>query len=196
MSITDYASLKTAVATRSNRSDLTLLIPDFVRAAHDVIVAKLMVCADLSLSTADTALPSDYRSLGPVIVLSKPASILQRVDTDGLSNLGTDCPRYYNVSGSTLTVAPTPDITYAARVLYKLARTAFSADADTNTALTRYPLLYLNGAMAELYAHTRNGEERDRYLSLFLNGIEAANAAETEDFYGDAALQPVPSMVV
>jgi hypothetical protein len=196
MAISDYASLKTAVQARGIRSDLTALVPDFIRSAHDEIVNRVTVCADLSLTAATTALPSDFRLLVALMVDSNPAAGLELGNTSQVANLGSGVPRYYSVSGSTLTVAPTPDITYAGRALYKLSRTMFSADADTNTALTRFPFLYFDGAMAELYAHVRNTDEETKYRQKFEAGIGAANDAGVEDFWGGAPLQPIPGVVV
>jgi hypothetical protein len=71
-----------------------------------------------------------------------------------------------------------------------MARAMFSADADTNIALTRYPLLYLYGAMAEVFSHTRNIEQEVKYRQLFAAGIEEAQTAELDDLYASATLQP------
>lgn len=196
MAITDFGSLKTAMAARAIRSDLTVLLDDFVRAAHDVVVARLHICADLSMDDASPSLPSDFRSVVSIITDTFPTRPLLAVNADQMTAGSTSAPAYYSTAGGVVTLYPTPDVTYSGRLLYKLSRTMFSADADTNTALTRYPLIYLYGSMSELFAHTRNAEERDRYLQLFLAAIDAAAEAEEADFYGNAALQSRPAMVV
>jgi hypothetical protein len=196
MSIIDFASLKAAVSARAIRADLTSLVPDFIRSAHDEIVNTLALCATLSLSDSTASLPSDFRLPVAIILDSFPATPLTLGNTDQVQNLGSGRPTRYLFSGTTLTVAPTPDITYSARLLYKLARTAFSADADTNAALTRFPFLYLDGAMAELFAHARNADEETKYRQKFEAGLQQANSVELEDFCGSATLQSIPSMVV
>ena len=191
MPITNYGELKAAVASRAVRTDLAALIPDFVRAAHDVIAARLTLAAQLTLEDERTSLPADFRGVVGVWLDAYPGAQMTLATQTQMRGLGGGAPGYFRVDGEELVVAPAPDAPYAARLLYKLDRAPFADEADANTALTRYPTLYLDGALAELFAHARQGDERDRYLSLFLGGIEAANAAELEDAIGAATLRPL-----
>lgn len=190
MALSNFGELKAAVAARAIRSDLTSLIPDFIRSAHDAIVNTLCVCATMTLDAENESLPDDFRELITVRVDALPSYPLVMASEAQMANLGSGRPEYFRVDGSTLHLGPQPDRAYPAKLLYKLARTFFSADADTNTALIRYPFIYLNGAMAELFAHTRNAEERDRYMDLMVQGIEVAKRAEQDDFWSGAVLQP------
>jgi hypothetical protein len=190
MPITNYGELKAAVATRAVRTDLAALIPDFVAAAHDVIAAKLTLAAELSVADERISLPADFRSVIGVWLDAYPGAPLTLASPAQTRGLGAGAPRYFRLEGGELVVAPVPDGAYAGRLLYKIRREDFADDGDANTALTRYPTLYLNGALAELFAHARQAEERDRYLSLLLGGIEAANAAELDDAMGAATLRP------
>jgi hypothetical protein len=190
LAITNYGELKTAVASRAIRTDLTALLPDFIRSAHDVIVGALAVCNTVSADAATETLPTDCREVIAIVVDGYPAWPLGLAHADQVENSGTGVPQYYKTASTTLHLYPTPDDTYSLRVLHKLSRTMFSADADYNTALTRYPFLYLNGAMAELFAHTRNIDQEAKYRQLFARGLEMAAQAETEDAYAGATLQP------
>jgi len=196
MPITDFGSLKAAVAARAVRSDLDALIPDFVRAAHDVIVNRLALCADLTVDTDTVALPADARVPISVWVDGYPAAPLTPASEAQMEGLGAGAPQFFRVDGADLVFGPTPDASYAGRVLYKPVREMFVDDTDTNTALTRYPFLYLYGAMAELFAHVRQADERDRYLGLFTAGIDAANAAEREDLTAAGMLRPYAQGVI
>jgi len=190
MPITNYGELKAAVASRAVRTDLAALIPDFVRTAHEVIAARLALSAELSVEAERVALPADFRAVVSLWVDACPSAPLTLASEGQMRGLGGGAPVYFRVDGDELVFGPLPDGAYAGRLLYKLKRESFSDDAQTNAALSRYPSLYLHGAMAELFAHTRQAEERDRYLSLFLAGIEAANSAELEDATGAATLRP------
>lgn len=190
MPITNYGELKAAVASRAVRTDLAALIPDFVRAAHDVIAAKLTLAAALVLDEERVALPADFRSPVGLWLDAYPSAPLTLATEAQTCGLGSGAPAYFRVDGEELLLSPAPDGPYAGRLLYKIGREGFADDGDANTALTRYPTLYLDGALAELFAHARQADERDRYLSLFLAGIEAANAAELEDAMGAATLRP------
>lgn len=190
MPITNYGELKAAVASRAVRSDLAALIPDFIRAAHEVIAARLTLCAELTVTAGRAPLPADFRRVVGVWADAYPSAPLTLAAEAQMRGLGAGAPAYFRVEGDELVLAPAPDGAGAVRLLYRLDRAPFAEDADSNTALDRYPSLYLDGAMAELFAHARQADERDRYLNLFLAGIEAAGDAELDDAMGAATLRP------
>lgn len=191
MPITNYGALRAAIATRAVRADLDALIPDFVRAAHDVIVNRLALCDDLTIDAERVALPAEVRRVISVWVDAYPAQPLELAAEPQMRGMGAGTPRAYRVEGSELVLGGAPDAPYAGRILYRPTRAFFAADADSNTALARYPTLYLDGALAELFAHVRQAEERERYLGLFIAGIDAANAAELEDLTAAQTLRPL-----
>jgi hypothetical protein len=196
MTITTFGALKAAVAARAVRSDLDALIPDFVRAAHDVIVGRLALTADLALAGERTALPADARTVISLWVDGYPAAPLGAASEAQMRGLGAGPPAWFRVDEGDLVLGPAPSTPVGGRVLYKLKRDFFASDAAANAALLRYPGLYLDGAMAELFAHVREAGERDRYLNLFLAGIEAANAAELEDLTAAGTLRPIVQGVI
>lgn len=196
MTITTFGALKAAVAARAVRTDLAVLIPDFVRAAHDVIVGRLTLTAELLLDAERVALPSDARTVISVWADGYPGAPLNLASEAQMRDLGAGVPAWFRVDAGDLVLGPAPGAALNGRVLYKLKREFFEGDAATNTALLRYPTLYLDGAMAELFAHVREPAERDRYLNLFLAGIEAACAAELEDLTAAACLRPLAQGVI
>lgn len=195
MPITNYGELKAAVASRAVRTDLAALIPDFVRAAHDVIAARLTLAVEIGLDDERVSLPADFRAVVGLWLDAYPGAPLTLATEEQMRGQGGGAPAYFRVDGDELALSPAPEGPYAGRLLYKISREGFADDGDGNTALTRYPTLYLDGALAELFAHARQADERDRYLSLFLSGIEAANAAELEDAIGAATLRPLANGV-
>lgn len=192
MAITTYGELKTAVATRSKRSDLTSLIPDFIRRAHDIIVSQVVVASDLTIDAASESLPSDFRQLIAVSLTGSATRALIPATETQMTGLGTGEPYYYRVASSTLYVAPTPDIAYPAKALYKLSRTMFSSDSDVNTVLTRYPYAYMYGALSELFADARNDAEQSKYEALFRAELDRLQKAELEDAWPGGLLPNVP----
>lgn len=195
MPISNYGELKAAVASRAVRTDLDAKIPDFVSAAHSVLAAKLVLCAELVAVDERAALPADFRTVVSVWPDTYPAAPLTMASEVQMRGLGGGEPTYFRIDGSDLVLVPATSGTARLRLLYKMGRESFDTDPEANTALVRYPSLYLYGAMAELAAHTRNADERDRYLSLFLAGVEAANASEIEDASGAATLRPLAGAV-
>lgn len=194
MSITNYGTLKTAVASWGNRSDLTALIPDFIRMAHDVIAGQVTMGADLTLSSATVAQPDDFRRLVSLWVDRAPKRALVLSDEIGMTNLGSGVPGYYRIDGTDFIIAPRPDQTYPGKALYKIATTQFSADVDTNVVLTKYPFVYLWGALAELGGYLMDAEMAAGYGGKFASEIERINRVERGDVMdGPLQVSPGPS---
>jgi hypothetical protein len=189
MAISDFGTLKTAVAARAIRTDLTALIPDFIRAAHDIIVNRLSVCSQITVDAETEALPTGAREPSAIVLDAYPATPLGMATEAQMTGMGTGVPQFYRIDGSNLVFGPTPSATFNARILHKMARAMFSDDTDTNIALTRYPFLYLYGAMAEAFSHTRNIDQEAKYRALFASGIGEAQQAELDDLYASATLQ-------
>lgn len=180
--IADYGTLQTALAARAVRSDLTAMIPDFIRRAHDMIVGEVVMSADLTISTQATALPAGFREALSVWLVNRPMKQLSEASPQVTQYIsGTGVPYCFRVDDADLLVYPTPMAAYSAKVVYRLARDFFEEDTDTNAILTRYPFVYLYGAMAELLRQTRDAAEADRYELLFRSEIERINAVEVGD---------------
>lgn len=179
--IEDYGTLQTAIASRANRTDLTADIPDFIRRAHDIIVGEVVMSADLTISTQSTALPTGFREALILWLVNRPMKQLSEASEQVTQYIsGTGVPYVFRID-TTLKVYPTPESSYLAKLVYRLARTFFSADSDTNAILTRYPFVYLYGSLAELYRHLLNDNQADRYEILFRSEIERINAVEVGD---------------
>lgn len=181
--ITDYGTLQTAVITRSNRTDMTALVPDFIRRAHDIIVGEVVMAADLTLDDNTIALPTGFREALSLWLVNRPwiqvceASSIQMQTLIGSSGR----PAVFRIDGTDLILYPSPEQTYAGKLIYRLVRDFFADDEATNAILTRYPSVYLYGAMAELGRQIMDDTMTDRYEGMFRNEIARINQVETGD---------------
>lgn len=179
--IEDYGTLKTGVATRAVRTDLTDLIPDFVRRAHDVIVGEVVLTAPLSISTQETTLPTDFREAVSLWLVNRPMKQLSEASPQVTQYIsGTGVPYCFRIDDGLL-VYPTPQAAYSALLVYRVERTFFADDTDTNAILTKYPFVYLYGAMAELFRHLVDPAQAGQYEGLFRAEIDRINAVEVGD---------------
>lgn len=179
--IEDYGTLKTAVATRAVRTDLTDLIPDFVRRAHDIIVGEVVLSAPLTISPQSTTLPIGFREALNLWLVNRPMKQLSEASEQVTQYIsGTGVPYCFRIDDDLL-VYPTPVSTYSALLVYRVVTTAFSDDTDTNAILTKYPFVYLYGAMAEVFRHTVDPNQANQYEGLFRAEIERINAVEVGD---------------
>lgn len=196
MSIGTYSELKTAVAAWANRSDLTSVIPDFIRYAHDAICREIVIGEDITLDSATETLPTYAREVVSLWTTTTAVRALDEASEDDMENLGTGVPYYFRVSGSTIYLAPTPDETYQGRILYRVSRTFFASDSATNVVLTRYPHLYLHGALAEFMRYDRDAEGEATYEGRFRAGLVDAIRAETAQVARGGKLQTRSGVVV
>ena len=163
--ITDYTSLKAAIADWLNRADLATRLDDFVQNAEAGFNRRLRhwrmeTLADLTVDGRYVALPEDWletiritvgdteRPLGPV---SQAWMHEQRWRQDNTG--GT--PTTWAVTGGQLEVYPSPDATFSGTILYyaklpKLYTSEINPTApDTNWLLDYAPDAYLYGSLLQ-----------------------------------------------
>lgn len=164
----NFGDLKTAIANRLGRTNLTALIPDFVTLAQGRILygtqdpdfpsPPLRIMQMLALeSTSLAVLPTGYLEAARFTI---PASYgpqrLAFISPDEFADLPTNAatPEFFTLQDGKIAVQgglPTA-FTFA----YYKAFPALVADADTNWLLTNHPGVYLYAALIEGYAHIKD----------------------------------------
>lgn len=192
MSVSNYGQLQTAVAAYADRSDLAAFIPDFIRTAHDEIIGKIVIGADLTFTTSTVSQPDDFRQVSSIWVDSWPKRPLMLANTIQTQSNASGVPGFYRLSGSDIIVAPIPDQTYTGKILYKVSRAFFADDSATNVILTKYPTLYIYAARKALAAYLHDAEAVSGFNALVGQMIEDINEAERGDVM-DGPLQASPS---
>lgn len=204
--ITDYASLKTAVADWLARGDLTAKIPDFIALAGSRIARNLRtrsVVASLTLdSTGIITLPTDLAELRYLrlnngnynfpVEITSPVAVADTLDRWGSAG---GVPARGAVMEGKLYLAPHPDQSYTAEITYFQKLPALSDSITTNFALDAAPDLYLAGAMIEAFLFLDYDERLSAWESKFTAAIdELEQARERAEF--SAAPAPVRLPVV
>lgn len=185
MALDTYAALQTSIAAWLNRTDLTGAIPDFIALAEAQIKRRLRnwTVRDpaFSITAESTPLPADcaeLRSIRLVTALVHGDVGVQITTLEGLADRRaarhalTGRPVAAAVVGTTLVVAPAPDMPYTADITYYSALVPLSAANTTNTVLTQAPDLYLFGALKEAEPYMEN----DARVPLWTQKFEAALA--------------------
>lgn len=167
MSISTYAELQTAVASWLHRTDLTTQIPDFIKLAEVELNTefrnRLMETDNTLTLTAGTrtiALPSGY--IEPIslelVITGEDNDELTYVQPQQLSvndAASVACrPVHWTVNGSNIEFANKSDITYT--LTFRMLK-EYDLQTDlTNSMLTRYPNVYLYGALIQAGRWTRD----------------------------------------
>lgn len=196
MAISNYGELKTKVIAYTARGDLADLVEDFVLAAHESLVADMVLSADLTLDEDAISLPTDCREIVGIWCVQGATSALRAGSPAEMANAGTGVPRYYRRDGNELLLSPAPGEEFAGRLLYRPSRDFFSSDTATNTILTRYPLLYVRGAVAEFMRFDRDQAGEATFGGQFRAGLDAAVAAERRQALGGATPQTFSGIAV
>lgn len=208
MSIATFGELKTAVANWLERSNLTARIPEFIAMGEANIhygvrsptgwiseplrVRAMETATDITIDAQTEALPTGFLAARRLYLDGSPKvnlELLSPVDFWGQDSTATGKPAYFTAEADNLVFSPSPDGTYTGKLLYWKAFTSLSADADTNWLLTNHPAVYLEAALYQAHAFSRNDEQSERHLQKLAVSVNALNLANASDRFGGAPLK-------
>ena len=186
MALNNYANLKTAIANFLARDDLTTEIDDFIDLTEAdfnrrLRIRDMEVVDNAFIINAETeALPAGFLQIRSFIITSTTPdtglvlmSPFHQANTQGHDNIGT--PRAYSIEGTNFRFSPIPDNDQTARLSYYKAFDNIDATTTTNSILTKYPDIYLYGA---LY-----------YASTFIRGMDQGTVVQFKTQYESAIKQ-------
>lgn len=215
----DYNSLCNYIATTLNRQDLTTDIPNFVNLATSRIsrdMARIKHPAAISRAQASVSndyapLPSDYLSMYQLMDQDASYALVyitpdqsMSIQSIGWNPNNTPVPilppyyaptgtvTYYTVMGNTIRMVPAPSSSGSPTMLdlwYYSKLPALSTTNTTNWALTKYPDLYLYGALTHTAPYLKNDER----IALW-DGIYSRILADIE-VEADRATRPQSKLV-
>ena len=178
--IVDYGTLKTSLGSVSHRSDLVSEYGGFISLALSTINSELRCrqmekTATINSSTKDFTLPADFLEMRSIYKGTRELQSLispnQRNDCDWSREPA------YSIRGSTLELRPEPTTSTDLEITYYARLAMFVSDTDTNTVLTTYPTLYLDGAMERLKLHIVDSDgEINKWASRLMNQITQINS--------------------
>lgn len=199
MTITTYATLKTAIADFLNRDDLTSVIPTFIalaesRIGRDLRHWRMEKRSVAELDTQYSAIPADF--LQPIrLQLTDgetgevaPISTAQMLQLRGDRNDQTGMPTHYALTAGGIELYPTPDDTYNASLVYYARIPALSDSNTVNWLLTEAPDVYLYGALVHTAPYLKDDARIQIWEALFAQGIDRMNASSDDAKYGGTGL--------
>lgn len=186
MAITSYSELQTAIVNFTHRSDLSAMLPDFIRLAEDVIYGDLdsrnqdtqttLTCtANVETVTAPTDL-INFKSI--TVSSNNPHGTVDYRAPDQYRQEfqfgNTGVPRVYTLIGNQVYLSPIPDQAYTLSAFYEAKLTNLSSSNQSNWLLAQYPSVYLYAALvqAAIYMQDENMEAKwQEAYSTIINGI-------------------------
>ncbi len=198
MAITTYSELQTAVDNWLDRSDI-----DDERVKEGIALAEAEMSADLhelrelettatlAVTSEYTALPSDYGIWRAVTAETSPKRKLDyrtSAQIDHLYPTGPSSdPRVFSIVGANFQIMPiwsgNVTLNYVANI------PALSDSNTTNSVLTRYPNLYLYGALYQISVLIFDDERAVGFKNVYDQYVMKAEKRARRERYGMGALQ-------
>ena len=194
MALDTYANLKDAVRNWSHRNGMPDdLIDDFIDLT-ETAMWQLLETRDMSArSTATTgatrflALPDEFIKMRRLSLISGRRVTDLKYATPESMHVVTETsePRFFTVT-TQLEFDRVPDSAYTIEMTYFRELTSLSDANTTNAVLTRFPDVYLNGALHYLFKYGNFDDQAKDYLVKFSDAIKRANKQDKKGRYGPA----------
>ena len=169
MALSNYTELQASVADFLNRSDLTSVIPDFIKMTESELnrvlrTREMSVRTRAPVSKQYLKLPVDFLGMRNIELMTDPVTVLQYRNLENLdahrASDSTGKPIFYSIMQNNIEFAPVPDSEYTLEIVYYQEIPPL-ADNSTNWLLTAHPDAYLYGALLQsapyLHADERIG---------------------------------------
>lgn len=173
--ITDYTTLQDAISEWLwGRDDVPA--DQLIQLAEAGFRDDERICevveTDFNVDADDLAMPEDFGSVdawyhdGPdyfgSINVTAPGVV-----GHAKASLDSGPPRYASIVNGVARFAPTPDATYATRLVYRTALPELTDEAPTNWLLTGHPQIYLYGSLLHAAPFLKEDERIVTWATLF-----------------------------
>ena len=200
MSFTSYSDLKTSVANYLGRSDLTSVIPDFIKFAELRLSRDLRTRTMLNSATTPTvsgdpkvAIPTDFSQIRDLFLQGNPRTPLTYMSPSSFTrNARADDsgrPVFYTMIANEFVLAPTPDKAYTAEILYYVKPVEMSSTVPSNAFLANYPDALLYASLMEAEPYLINDARTATWADLYNRAIQNINDADQGSEYAGIPLQ-------
>lgn len=199
MALANYADLQASIANWVHRTDLTLLIPDFVamaesRISRDLRLRKQITSGTLNCvaGTQSVTLPTDWLEFENLSVEASPTRQLVYVPIEHLDakypTSYTGIPAVFTIEGDTVLLGPTPDSNYVLDNIY-YARFPSLITNSTNWLMTNHPNIYLFATLIEAFLYTQNTEQAAVFSQRYAQGVDQLQQQDDRATHSGSALR-------
>lgn len=200
MAYTNYSDLQTSVANYLGRSDLTTVIPDFIRFAEIRMARDLRTRQMLKSATAPTvsgdgrvALPSDFLEVRDLHIQGNPRFPLTYMSPSSFTRDAyadeSGKPVNYTILSSEFLLAPMPDTNYTLEILYYAKPPVLSGSQPSNVFLANYPDALLYASLLEAEPYLINDARSQTWAALYDRAINNIQTADQNSEYSGVPLQ-------
>lgn len=201
--VVTYSGLITSVGLWLERSDLQLLIPDFItlfeaRMNRILRCPEMEVTDELTIDAERVDLPTDFLQMRALYLDTDPRQELHPVSLGELRTSyavqTTGKPEVYAISGTELVIGPAPDAEYDGQITYYAKIDALSPTNETNWLITNHPDIYLRGVLLEAEFYGWNDERLPLIKASHDEALDELMKQGRTKQYGGAPLRLRPSV--
>ena len=186
MALSNYTELQASVADFLNRSDLTDVIPDFIRMTEAELI-RVLRTREMSVRTRAPVsgqyvkLPVDFLGMRNIELLTEPVTVLeyrnlQNLDAHRAAD-STGKPLFYSIMQNNIEFAPVPDSEYTLEIVYYQSLPAL-ADNTTNWLLDAHPDIYLYGSLMQSAPYLQADERISIWAGKFQKILEQLKTSD------------------
>ena len=186
MALSNYTELQESVADFLNRSDLTDVIPDFIRMTEAELnrvlrTREMSVRTRAPVSGQYVKLPVDFLGMRNIELLTEPVTVLeyrnlQNLDAHRAAD-STGKPLFYSIMQNNIEFAPVPDSEYTLEIVYYQSLPAL-ADNTTNWLLDAHPDIYLYGSLMQSAPYLQADERISIWAGKFQQILEQLKTSD------------------
>ena len=200
MAYTNYTDLKASVANYLGRSDLTEVIPDFIRFAETRLSRELRTRNMLKSATttatpgdAKVMLPEDFLEIRDLHVQGNPRFPITYLSPSAFTRDAradeSGKPVYYTILASEFLFAPIPDSAYTLEILYYAKPPQLSPLEVSNIFLANYYDALLYASLLEAEPYLINDARTQTWVALYDRAIKNISDADQNGEYSGIPLQ-------
>jgi hypothetical protein len=194
--ITNYASLKAAIADYLNRGDLTSQIPLFIQFVEADLETRIR-CREMIVQTTitstlgDVALPADWLEAINLKIDGGQTPLryitLDEADIITSEQVYTQ-PRFYTIVEDVIRLVPAPGTNEDIDLIYYSKIPALSDVTTTNWLLTKAPDVYLYGALVHAAPFLVDDQRIGVFGQFYSQRVEALNQDSNKALHSGSPL--------
>jgi hypothetical protein len=200
MAYTNYTDLQASVASYLGRSDLSAVIPDFIRFAETRLARELRTRTMLKSATttatpgdAKVMLPEDFLEIRDLHVQGNPRFPITYLSPSAFTRDAradeSGKPVYYTILASEFLFAPIPDSSYTLEILYYAKPPQLSSTEVSNIFLANYYDVLLYASLLEAEPYLINDARTQTWATLYDRAIKNISDADQNGEYSGIPLQ-------
>lgn len=203
----NYGELKTLIARRLLRNDLSADIPLYITLGLsriyygfqdlDLKIDPLRIRSMIATNTTDlSVLPTDYLASKQLTINGQPNPLyyITEEDFDKLEST-SQYPRFFTQMGGGFAVEGGLPITGTFALRFYQKYPALVNDTDTNWLLTNNPNIYLYSALVEAYWQLKDDNRVSSSSRMLAGLINAQQMADSAELHSGSTLAQYPQSV-